>query len=198
MADTGIATLVSPRSSMTGNYELHLHQNPHNAASSQVGTSQTHASAGNCVSYDTLTAFLQERAKSPSEDRVYLPNGESIPVRDAAQQAVDYFKQNPATATLAREFLSNASCNDIAQLVQGIPAGFRDLEIAQGVNELRSTIPKLTTQINETYSNVHNDLVNFQNTIAMSSVILATALLIGVGSYVAMRGFRRTGRAGER
>ena len=134
MTHTGIATLVSPKDSK-GIYELHLHQTPHNAAAAQAGTAQLHASAGNCVSYDTLISFLKEQAKRPAEDRLYFPDGRSVSVRDQAQGVANYFNEHPASAKLAKEFMSNASCSDIAQLTQSIIEGKRDLAITQGVTQ---------------------------------------------------------------
>lgn len=141
MTNNASYKLIPPHKGLD-NYTLLVNpKTTNNTASTQVGAAQTaHNSHTNCVSYDTLMALLQERAKSPQEDRLYFPDGNSVSVRNQAQGLVDYFKQNPASADLAREFLSNASCSDIASLTQSITEGTRDLTISRGAMELRNSL----------------------------------------------------------
>ena len=150
--------------------------------------------ANNCVSYESLMASLQEIAKSQHPENLYIPGSNvNIPMREKARQTLEFLNQHPQTAKLVREAVSNTSCGDLVKLVEDIPAGYKDLAIGQGVNDLRYGLQQLTSQVasGSVYDNFHKDITSLGRDIAYGSLIIATALIVSAGSYAVLR-FTRT------
>lgn len=82
----------------------------------------------NCVSYENVMGALGELSRSKYADPM---------AKATAKQTVEFLAQNPKTAKLLEEGLSNASCSDLAQVVQSLGTGVRDAAIAFNAFELR-------------------------------------------------------------
>ena len=147
--------------------------------------------ANNCVSYESLTASLQEIAKSQHPENLYIPGiNVNIPMREQARQTLEFLNQHPQTAKLVREAVSNTSCGDLVKLVEDIPAGYRDLSIGNGVNDLRYGLPKLTNEIATTANTAYRDA---SRNAAEIGLLIAAVLVLGYCIHYAEKLSRRSG-----
>jgi|GEM_PF-4237730 hypothetical protein len=109
----------------------------------------------NCISYEKLLGALNEISQSPKVDPY---------VRRYAREAIDGLKDHPKAMELLKEGLSNASCSDIAQVVQSLGAGVRDVAIASNSMELRYDLSHAFNQISKAANKFGNAADNLGQT----------------------------------
>ena len=71
-----------------------------------------------CISYESLIGSMREMANNPNIN---------LRTREILSNTVQYLNQNPKTAQLTKEALSNMSCTDVAEIGQKVAAGYKDI-----------------------------------------------------------------------
>ena len=108
------------------------------------------SSSFNCVSYKNVRASLDELARSQKIDPT---------VSRIASDADYILKHHPKTAKLVEEAISNASCKDIAQIVESVITGLRDDAIRQTANQVSHEVNYAGRKIEKFVGEVKSGIV---------------------------------------
>ena len=138
-----------------------------------------------CISYETLRATLAETAKSFDAKFFYLPGTDFINgdpnAQHLAQGALRFLDEHPQAEKLVKEILSNSSCSDIAQLVQGFPSGWRDTLLARQLGGASQR--ELYRNMTEISTNFDRSIERASQNIYDASVYLTIGMIVwAIGS----------------
>ncbi|MBI2101690.1 hypothetical protein HYT53_03680 [Candidatus Woesearchaeota archaeon] len=92
----------------------------------------------NCVSYENLMGSLREISRSKHVNPT---------MHHYADESVKFLQKHPKTSELLEEALSNTPCKDIAEIVQRLAAGRRDLVIADEAIKLEKGLSFYSREI---------------------------------------------------
>lgn len=108
--------------------------------------------AGKCVSYENVLSAMRDLAHSPQAKAAYIPHSPigapSAPsIGQGAEMALQTLETHPELAKLAKEMIDNASCSDISQMLQGVVAANRDMNLTFAADTAGHLIENFTDYV---------------------------------------------------